>query len=397
MPTSVKPDHEALCSGLQKTASINGKNYNYLPPEEQLPQIQQSLLHWFATRQRPLPWRKNYRPYEVWISEIMLQQTQMERGVSYFKRWMRRFPDVGSLARADEEEVLRLWEGLGYYARARNALAAARQIMERHGGVFPSEVDTLLTLPGIGPYTARAIASIAFGTMVACVDANVERVLARIFNIDSPVGQEPAKSLILDWAARLLPAGHAREHNQAVMELGALICGKKPLCPECPLQNYCTSYHLGLEKERPVRKKAAKIQSIHSVAGVLRHGQKVFVQKRPPTGIWSSLWEFPGGHIKAGEDARAAIVHSLRLQTGFSVCIAEEYGHIRHNYTTYRITQHCFGLELASLPSGNSPPLPALQQATDFLWVSPEQLHALAMPTAHRKLANRICRQAAIK
>lgn len=205
-------------------------------------------LSWpgFAANQRPLPWRVNYTPYEVWISEVMLQQTQMERGVSYFKRWMARFPDVASLAAASEEEVLRLWEGLGYYSRARHVLAAARQIMEKHKGIFPSALEEIRALPGVGPYTAGAVASIAFGEKLPCVDANVERVVARLFDLDTPVKQEPAASAVRAWALRLVPEGKAREHNQAIMELGALVCGKKPALrglPSCRLLRQPASGH----------------------------------------------------------------------------------------------------------------------------------------------------------
>ena len=381
-----------------------------LSPAEHLPDIQKKLLDWFAVNQRALPWRNSYTPYEVWISEVMLQQTQMERGVSYFLRWMARFPDIATLANADEEEVLRLWEGLGYYSRARHVLAAARQIMERHDGVFPSDTADIRALPGIGPYTAGAIASIAFGSMLPCVDANVERVISRLFNVDSPIKQEPAASHVRAWALRLVPEGKAREHNQAMMELGALVCGKKPDCARCPLRDYCISQSLGVANERPVRGKAAAIHSIQTVAGVLRYGEKIFVQKRLPVGVWANLWEFPGGRIEANEDASSAIVREFMEETGFAVRVVQRYGCIRHGYTTYRLAQHCFGLELATLPDpkpgqepgqkseqeptdnpANDPPsAPELTAASSARWVSREELNSLAMPTAHRKLAERL-------
>ena len=171
------------------------------PPEDHLPELQQALLAWFDANARPLPWRRHYTPYEVWISEIMLQQTQMERGVSYFLRWMERFPDLPALAAASEEEVLHAWEGLGYYSRARNLLAAARLVMQEHGGVFPSDPEAIRALPGIGPYTTAAIASIAFNLPVACIDANVERVIARVFDVDSPVKSGPAAARIAELNA----------------------------------------------------------------------------------------------------------------------------------------------------------------------------------------------------
>lgn len=227
----------------------------FAPPQQNIPRIQRALLDWFAVNQRRLPWRVHYTPYEVWVSEVMLQQTQMERGVDYFNRWMARFPDIAALAAADEEAVLRQWEGLGYYSRARHLLAAARKIMAEHGGAFPSDLEAIRALPGVGPYTAGAIASIAFGEKLPCVDANVERVIARVFDVDSPVKQDPAAGVVRRWALRLVPEGLAREHNQAMMELGALVCRKKPRCEVCPLAVFCSSRHLGIVEQRPCRAK----------------------------------------------------------------------------------------------------------------------------------------------
>ena len=363
----------------------------HLPPHEHFAELQTALLQWFAQNQRSLPWRVNYTPYEVWISEVMLQQTQMERGVSYFKNWMRRFPDIASLAAASEEEVLRQWEGLGYYSRARHILTAARKIMSEHGGVFPSDLADIRALPGVGPYTAGAVASIAFGEKLPCVDANVERVVARIFDVDSPVKQEPAAGIIHRWALRLVPEGLAREHNQAMMELGALVCRKKPLCASCPLAQFCISLHLGITDQRPVPGKRATITPVKAVTGVLHCGSRVFVQKRPPAGVWGNLWEFPGGRVEADESPEQASVREFMEETGFEVRVVQRHGIIRHGYTTYRLTLHCFGLELAVPPLADAPPLPPqLTAATEYRWVSPQELNALAMPAAHRKLADRL-------
>ena len=362
----------------------------HLPPQQHLAELQAALLQWFAQNQRSLPWRVNYTPYEVWISEVMLQQTQMERGVSYFKSWMRRFPDIASLAAASEEEVLRQWEGLGYYSRARHILTAARKIMSDHGGVFPSDLAAIRALPGVGPYTAGAVASIAFGEKLPCVDANVERVVARIFDVDSPVKQDPAAGIIHQWALRLVPEGLAREHNQAMMELGALVCRKKPLCASCPLARFCISLHLGITDQRPVPGKRATITPVNAVTGVLHCGSRVFVQKRPPSGVWGNLWEFPGGRVEADESPEQASVREFMEETGFAVRVVQRHGIIRHGYTTYRLTLHCFGLELVAPPTATPPLPPQLTAATECRWVSPQELNELAMPAAHRKLADRL-------
>ena len=386
-----------MLPGLFATEKTSPARPVHLPPEANIPAIQAALRDWFCTHQRALPWRINYTPYEVWISEVMLQQTQMERGVAYFNRWMQRFPDIPSLAAAQEEEVLRLWEGLGYYSRARNILAAARQIMERHGGVFPRRPEDIRALPGIGPYTTGAIASIAFGEPLPCVDANVERVLARLFDLDSPVKQEPAASRLRQLALRLVPKGYAREHNQAMMELGALLCGKKPRCALCPLAAFCISLHLGIVAERPVPGKRASITPLEVVTGVLRCGQEIFVQKRLPQGVWGNLWEFPGGRIEAGESPEEAIQREFAEETGFNVRVAGSYGIIRHGYTTYRITLHCLALALedapTTVPAARPPAPPILTAATDWRWLELPELANLAMPAAHRKLADSLATQ----
>ena len=382
-----------ILPGLHAVPSHLASTVLHCPPEAHIPALQAALLDWFAVHQRALPWREKYTPYEVWISEVMLQQTQMERGVAYFKRWMEHFPDVASLARAHEEEVLRLWEGLGYYSRARNILRAARLIMERHGGCFPSQEADIRALPGVGPYTAGAIASIAFGASLPCIDANVERVIARLFDLDSPVKQEPAASRLRELALLLVPEGKAREHNQAMMELGALVCGKKARCGICPLASFCSSLHLGIVHERPVPGKRAAITPIEVVTGVLFCQGQIFVQKRLPSGVWGNLWEFPGGRLEPGERPEAAIVREFAEETGFTVQVTGKYGVIRHGYTTYRITLHCFALSLTGPAVTSLPAPPVLTAASDWRWLRRDELDALAMPAAHRKLADSLMMQ----
>ncbi len=346
------------------------------------------LLPWFLQNERQLPWREARTPYRVWISEVMLQQTQVDRGIGYFQRWMERFPSVRHVADASEEEILHAWEGLGYYSRARHIHKAAKQIMEEHGGVFPSDIEAIRALPGIGPYTTGAIASMAFGHKLPCIDANVERVLARIFDIDSPVKQEPAASYVRALALELALAtkdGHIQQHNEALMELGALVCRKKPLCVRCPMQAMCESYRLGIVQERPVPGRKAVITPLHVVTGVLWDEGEVFVQKRLPEGVWASLWEFPGGRIEAGESPEQAVVREFAEETGFDVEITHIYPVIKHGYTTYRITLHCFGLALRDKAPRA---IPRLTAATEYQWLSLDALRDFAMPAAHRKLAD---------
>lgn len=361
-----------------------------LPSPSRVRALQRALAAWFAEHKRPLPWRVEYRPYAVWISEIMLQQTQMERAVLFFERWMRRFPDIRAVAEADEDAVLHAWEGLGYYSRARNAHKAARLIVERHGGVFPSSPAAIRALPGIGPYTEAAIAGIAFNLRRACVDANVERVLARLFDIDDPVKTAAGAARVRALAEALLPE-RPREHNQGLMELGALVCRKKPLCPACPLAPHCESLRLGITHERPLPGKKRQSVSIAIVCGVLEQNGRIFVQRRREGDVWAGLWEFPGGLIEDGETPEEAVAREFAEETAFAVRVRADFGVIRHAYTKYRVTLHCFGLALAGAPPDAPPPAPEeLNAATAWRWLPPGRLKDLAMPAAHRKLADRL-------
>ncbi len=353
-----------------------------------------ALALWFREHARDLPWRQaqgqKRNPYTVWISEVMLQQTQMERGVDYYLRWMQRFPSIETVAKASEEDILHAWEGLGYYSRARHIHKAAQVIMQEHAGIFPAEIEKIRALPGIGPYTAGAIASMAFSYELPCIDANVERVLSRLFDVDSPVKQEPAASRIRALAlqlALLAPKKHVGAHNEALMELGALVCRKKPLCMQCPLVIYCESYRLGIVQERPVPGKKTAITPLVVVTGVLQlqSEAKIFVQKRLPEGAWAHLWEFPGGRVEAGESPEQAIVREFKEETGFDVEIVHKYTVIKHGYTTYRITLHCFALRMRQ---STCHAIPTLTAATAYKWASLEEIQKLALPAAHRKLAD---------
>ncbi|MDR0465950.1 MAG: A/G-specific adenine glycosylase [Deltaproteobacteria bacterium] len=352
--------------------------------------LQADLAAWFAANKRPLPWRADYAPYAVWVSEVMLQQTRMERCLVYFRRWMERFPDLQSVAQADEDEVLRVWEGLGYYSRARNLHRAAKLIMERRLGVFPSEPADIRALPGVGPYTAAAVAGIAFNRRLACVDANVERVLARLFDIDGPIKARAGAARVRHLAQTLLPE-KPREHNEALMELGALVCRKKPLCAECPLARHCRSLHLGVVHERPIPGAKRRSIPVFIVCGILRVGDKVYVQRRRDGDVWAGLWEFPGGVIEENESPQQAVVREFAEETAFAARITRDLGVIRHAYTKYRVTLHCFELALdAPASAPDAPPAPpALTAATAWRWLTPDELKAFAMPAAHRKLADK--------
>ncbi|WP_043632860.1 A/G-specific adenine glycosylase [Desulfovibrio sp. TomC] len=349
------------------------------------------LLDWFAANRRDLPWRRDYDPYSVWVSEIMAQQTQMDRVVPYFTRFMARFPTVAALARADENDVLKAWEGLGYYSRARNLLAAARILVATHQGTLPAAYDAIRALPGVGDYTAGAVASIAFGLDAVAVDANVMRVLARVGDIDLPVKEPAGKARVAELARELLPTGRARDYNQALMELGALICRpKNPDCPACPVAAVCQARHLDIVADRPVLSKTPDITPLLVATGVLVHAGRVFIQKRLPVGAWANMWEFPGGRIETGETPQEAIIREFAEETAFPVEASAKLAVIRHGYTTYRVTLHCYLLHLPSSYDPSITPIPTLTAAQESLWLAPGELARYAFPAGHRKLIDQL-------
>lgn len=344
----------------------------------------QNLLRWFDTFKRALPWRATYSPYAVWISEVMLQQTQMERGVAYFERWMRRFPDIESVARASEDEIMKAWEGLGYYSRARNLHAAAAMIVREMGGVFPSDPERIRTLPGIGEYSAGAIASVAFNLPVPAVDANVERIFSRLCDIDTPLKSANAKRFIRDKVMELMPEGKARLFNQALMEFGALVCSKKPDCTRCPVPEFCEAKRLGVQNERPAPGKKAEYSTLDVVTGLLCRDGKIFIQKRPEFGVWAGLWEFPGGCMEPGETPEEALYREFMEETELAVSITGKIGVVRHSYTTCRVTLHGFFCTASGLDSGTASM--TLHAASKGKWVSPLELQDFAFPAGSRKL-----------
>ncbi len=263
--------------------------------KEQLEKLVQPLLEWYDNNARILPWRESPTPYRVWISEIMLQQTRVEAVKPYYERFMNRLPDVTSLAKVPEDELLKLWEGLGYYNRARNLQKAAVQIMEEHGGIMPSDYEVLLTLSGIGSYTAGAISSIAFGQPEPAVDGNVLRILARALCYDKDVLAQSTKKEMEAYVRQMIPADRAGAFNQALMELGATVCvpNGAPHCGNCPWRELCQAHQKGCETKYPhkAKKKARTIEDYTIL--VIQDADKTAIRKRPEKGLLAGLYEFP--------------------------------------------------------------------------------------------------------
>lgn len=342
--------------------------------------LTRALLAWYAEHARDLPWRRTRDPYAIWVSEVMLQQTQVATVIPYFERWMRRFPDVAALARADEHDVLHAWQGLGYYSRARSLRAGAQAVLERHAGAVPSSVEALRALPGVGPYTAGAIASIAHGERAALVDGNVERVLCRVFGLGGDPKKNPLKSRLWELSLELLPERRPGDLNQALMELGATLCTPKaPSCERCPWRKPCVARATGRQLELPELARRPKPTAIAMAAAVVEERGRLLVTRLPADAPrWAGLWQFPSAELGAGESAERALGRVL----GVPVRVGERLERVKHSVTRYRVTLDVYRCTLSKRPRGG-----------ELAWVRPAELGELAMPAAHRRIAEKLTTQ----
>lgn len=302
-------------------------------------EISRRLVGWYKLRKRDLPWRKTRDPYAIWVSEVMLQQTQVKTVLGYYERWMARFPTVDALASAEDADVLHAWQGLGYYSRARRLLSGARAVAERHGGELPRDVDALLALPGIGPYSAGAIASIAFGLPEPLVDGNVVRVLCRLFALEGDPAKAPLKRRLWQLARELVPPAEPSDFNQSLMELGATICTPtSPRCPECPVQDQCQALARGLERELPQLAKRKAPTEVATAAAYVRRGDAVLLWQLPPGAPrWAGLWVLPFAELSATETAAEGAVRAL-AERGLRSTAQATLREVRHTITRFRIT-----------------------------------------------------------
>lgn len=339
---------------------------------EKLQAIVRPLLDWYDVNRRVLPWREEVSPYRAWVSEIMLQQTRVAAVLPYFQRFMARYPTVQDLARGDEEELLKLWEGLGYYSRARNLQKAARVVTEECGGVFPADYRSLTALPGIGDYTAGAILSIAFGVPVPAVDGNVLRIASRVTGWDRDV--QATKKEITHWMTQVVPPDRPGAFNQALMDLGSALClpGPAPRCPDCPLRGLCTAEKEGSQARLPVRapKKDKRLEE-KTVFLLRRPDGSVALGQRPPKGLLAGLWEYPNAPGLLTEDQAARQLAAW----GLTPLHWEESWQAIHLFTHVRWQMQGY----AVLVSGEG----------DLSWYSEDQRRQKAIPSAFEK-ANRI-------
>lgn len=345
--------------------------------------VKSDLLAWFSAHARDLPWRRNRTPYRVWVAEIMLQQTRVDTVIPYYQRWMKAFPSWRALARAPQSEVLKCWEGLGYYSRARNLHAAAKIVIEKYNGslskaftqeVFHAKAQSaqrssekkrcaLRMFPGIGPYTAAAIASLAFNEDAAVVDGNVIRVLSRLFAFGGDTKTADGKRTMQEWADALLVKGRAGDFNEAMMELGALVCSpKNPKCAACPLRTVCLARAKGTSEQFPVMRKKEKVPHIVVGAAVTmnRKGEVLIAQRRQ-TDMLGGLWEFPGGKQEAGESIEECIVRELHEELGIHIAAGEFLMTVRHTSSHFSMTMEVYR---AKIISGRPRPL----HCADYAW-----------------------------
>jgi A/G-specific adenine glycosylase len=341
---------------------------------------QKKLISWFQKHQRALPWRVRRTPYSTWISEIMLQQTQVQQVVPYYHRFIDQFPNIRSLAQAPILEVLKVWEGMGYYSRARHLHQSAQIIVDRFAGKIPADFQNLSQLPGIGRSTAGAILSLVYNQPFPVLDGNIRRVLIRYFYINQDPGETSTINKLWSHSRNILPLKNAGLFNEALMELGALICTpKNPTCSNCPLNGRCKGFSSGRPEALPVKKQKKPIPHFDVTAAVIRSGEKILITQRPEKGLLGGLWEFPGGKKEPGESLEQCLKREIQEELNIEIKVGERFIQVRHAYTHFRITLHCFfcrKLKGRILPLG----------VTDFRWVFPEELERFPFPRADQKV-----------
>ena len=340
--------------------------------------LRRGLLAWYRREARDLPWRRTRDPYRIWLSEIMLQQTRVETVIPYYERFTRVFPAVAALARAGEARVLKLWEGLGYYSRARNLHAAAKTVAGE-GSRWPRTAEEWRRLPGVGRYTAGAIASIAFGERAPVLDGNVKRVLARLFEIERPIDEPKTAELMWGIAESLVPPRSPGDFNQSLMELGACICvPRSPRCGECPVNGSCEAYASGRQDELPRRREKAAVPHHDVVAAAIERRGRILIGKRPAGGLLGGLWEFPGGKVRRGEGREAALRREIAEELGRGIAVGPRLARVEHAYSHFRITLHVYR---CSIDKGR----PQAKFHAALRWVRPEEFERFAFPAATLK------------
>ncbi|MFN0086835.1 MAG: A/G-specific adenine glycosylase [Blastocatellia bacterium] len=340
-----------------------------------------AILAWFDERAARMPWRGSRDPYRIWLSEIMLQQTRIAVVEPYYQRFLERFPTIEALAAASPDEVLKCWEGLGYYSRARSLHRTAKLIVSERGGKFPPTAEGLEQLPGIGPYTAAAIASIAFGERIAAVDGNVIRVLTRLLDFEEEVGSQRVESELRVAAAARLPVERAGDYNQGLMDLGRTVCAPRhPNCSRCPIRRFCLAHQRGTVHLRPVKKRKGPLPIARAAAAVIRDAAgRVLLVQRPMDGLLGGLWALPGGNCIAEETYADCLRRNLRESLNIAIEIDREMAAATQDFTHFRLRLRAFACDL--IGRGPQP-----RKKTRFVWVSPRKLGKYSLGKADREI-----------
>ncbi len=346
--------------------------------------LQVKLLNWFSRHKRNMPWRGETDPYRIWVSEVMLQQTQVATVEPYYHRFLQEFPTVQALAAAPMDAVLKQWEGLGYYARARNLHRAAREIVAQHGSELPRSYHQLKKLPGFGDYTAGAVASLAFGEPVPAVDGNVKRVLSRIFAIQTDITRGDGRRQVMNIATELAQsAPYPGDWTETLMELGAVICTPaRPRCDICPARDDCAAFRLGIAETLPVKPVRTKIPHFDVSAGVIFRTSartEFLIAQRPLDGMLGGLWEFPGGKLEPGETPTDCLQREIREELAMEISVHEPVTTVKHAFTHFKITLHAFAAEWMD---GE----PQKIGVADWAWVTLAEVEKYAFAHADRKI-----------
>jgi A/G-specific adenine glycosylase len=339
----------------------------------------QQLLKWYDKNKRDLPWRHTKNPYYIWVSEVMLQQTTVSAVIPYYERWIKSYPTVFKLAKTPIQNVLKSWQGLGYYNRARNLHKAAGVVVSVHQGKLPADALLVRALPGFGPYTTASVLSIAFDQPLVIIDANVRRLVMRLLAIQA-LADTKQDGVIQEYLKKVIPAKRAGDFNQALMEMGALVCRtKEPTCNTCPLQRYCLAYTKGIQELIPTPKKKI-IKEIDAVIAIIIKDGKYLIQQRPSKGLLADLWEFPGGKVEAGETAPEALKRELQEELGVNLTHHKHLFDVTHFYTQFRIQLKVFQCTVN----------PAPKSAKTRLWVKCSQLNRYPMPSGSAKILDKL-------
>jgi len=349
-------------------------------------QARRRLLAWYRRNKRDLPWRRTHDPYRIWVAEVMLQQTQVPTALPYYERFLKRFPTVRSLARATDQAVLKVWQGLGYYRRALNLHEAARRVVRDHGGRVPGDPKAFRRLPGVGRYTCGAVQSIAFGRRLAALDSNAVRVLARWLAVREAVAAGATRAGLWRAAETLVSERTPGEWNQAVMELGSRVCSpRQPNCRACPVRGLCLAFARGLQEQVPARRARRPIPHIQVGAGIVWRRGRILLCRRRADAMLGGLWEFPGGKIQPGESAEACIRRELREECDLAVTVGRHLVDVTHAYSHLRVTLRCYHCRSAR---GRAKAL----GCDEARFLPPERIAAFPLPAADVRILEAIQR-----